>query len=237
MSDNNTKICIECNIGKPLIVFEKNKNRKDGRTNKCNKCIAKAKKKTKQEKIDGTYKKCRVPGFGMNDLTRHKKDKARTHWEAMLNRCYSGNYPTYAGCTVCDEWRLLSGFTQWFDENYIDGYELDKDLKVLGNKLYSPETCLFLSRQDNSIIKDRSLLRGLLPIGACKVNNRFRSTIGIMGESKHLGYFDTAEEASWTHLNAKYHHITDIAKKRTGEVKDALLRLAAKITTERDALK
>ena len=71
----------------------------------------------------------------------------------MLDRCYNKNHPRYKtygekGVKVCDEWHLFSNYMRWFDENHIDGYEVDKDF--CGLKLYSPETCRFVSKSDNS---------------------------------------------------------------------------------------
>lgn len=86
---------------------------------------------------------------------RVKKVKSKVYvlWTGMLQRCYyeksRDKNTTYKGCTVCDEWHNFQNFAKWFDENYIDGFDLDKDIKVDGNKVYSPEACIFVSRQDN----------------------------------------------------------------------------------------
>lgn len=99
---------------------------------------------------DGDYV-CRVEG---KTKTLHY-----TLWENMISRCYSEsslkNYPTYRGCTVCDEWRNFQVFAKWVDENYPnDGkrYQLDKDNKVKGNTCYSPDTCVFLTHAENSAV-------------------------------------------------------------------------------------
>lgn len=89
-------------------------------------------------------------------ITKSKKStKQYKTWIGMLERCYSEKlhkkHPTYIGCTVCDEWLNFQNFAEWFDENYIEGLSLDKDIKINGNKKYSPYTCLFVSREDNSI--------------------------------------------------------------------------------------
>ena len=78
---------------------------------------------------------------------------AYNRWHSMLDRCYNKNHPRYKtygekGIRVCDEWHLFSNYMKWFDENNIDGYEVDKDF--CGLKLYSPETCRFVSKSDNS---------------------------------------------------------------------------------------
>lgn len=103
------------------------------------------------------------------------KTNAYVVWCDMLRRCYSEKYhkkkPTYKGCSVCDEWLLFSNFKRWFDENYIDGYCLDKDIIVKGNKVYSPDTCCFVPKCINSLLTNRKMHRGLEPIGVSKTYN------------------------------------------------------------------
>jgi hypothetical protein len=76
-------------------------------------------------------------------------------WNRMLERCYSKSWlskpknANYKGCTVHPDWHNLQCFGEWFDKNYIEGYELDKDIKVDGNKVYGPDTCAFVSKEDN----------------------------------------------------------------------------------------
>jgi len=64
-------------------------------------------------------------------------------WISMLTRCYSKNYqlrhPTYKGCSVSDEWLLFSAFKSWMKKQDWDGKQLDKDLLISGNKIYSPD--------------------------------------------------------------------------------------------------
>ena len=80
--------------------------------------------------------------------------KAYQSWSNMLERCYLprrlNEYPTYRDCFVCNEWHNFQTFAAWHKENYIEGYHLDKDIKVDGNKIYSPDTCLFVSPIDNN---------------------------------------------------------------------------------------
>jgi len=76
-------------------------------------------------------------------------------WRNMIKRCYDAKtqkkQPTYIGCEVCVDWHDFQIFSKWFEVNKIDGFVLDKDTKVIGNKLYSPETCVFISPAANSI--------------------------------------------------------------------------------------
>jgi len=89
------------------------------------------------------------------------KNNKRTHayiiWYNMLKRCYCPKnhkkQPTYAGCTVAEEWHNFQNFAEWHEANYPkDGgsYDLDKDALVTGNKEYGPSTCRFLTHQQNT---------------------------------------------------------------------------------------
>jgi hypothetical protein len=81
------------------------------------------------------------------------KPKSYKVWHSMICRCYDeGNsyYHRYGGVgvSVCDDWLFFPNFKSWFDDNYIDGMQIDKDLS--GSKVYSPETCVFISRTENT---------------------------------------------------------------------------------------
>ncbi|MFQ2044170.1 hypothetical protein ACK34Y_04075 [Aeromonas veronii] len=83
---------------------------------------------------------------------------AYTCWQNMLKRCYyTRNTTSYNPASVCEEWKDFSNFLSWWKNNYVEGFELDKDFKSLmmfGNphqKLYSPETCQFIPKWMNLI--------------------------------------------------------------------------------------
>lgn len=96
-------------------------------------------------------------GIGSYKLTEKGKiTLAGSKWKSMLERCYctkyQTRYPTYLGCSVDEEWHNFQNFAEWFYETYPkDGlyYELDKDSLVQGNKVYSKNTCTWLSKKDN----------------------------------------------------------------------------------------
>jgi len=82
--------------------------------------------------------------------------EAYKRWQRMLERCYSERYlkdkPSYRDCYVCDDWLNFQNFAKWYFENKLDDMkdiELDKDIKVKGNKVYSPDTCMFVHRSLN----------------------------------------------------------------------------------------
>ncbi len=79
--------------------------------------------------------------------------RAYSRWNSILMRCYCNSYherfPTYKDCTVAKEWHNFQNFAKWFEENYIEGYHVDKDIKVKGNRVYGPDTCIFVTPQKN----------------------------------------------------------------------------------------
>lgn len=159
-----------------------------------------------------------VHGFGVNDadyvtgpvvegLTRQCPIYCK--WVSMIRRCYSREastkYPSYAGCTVCDEWRYFSAFRKWYvSQPQHEKYDLDKDIKVRGNKVYSPDTCLLVPAALNNFLRDVKG-GGKHPVGAHWVEDKgkFKSGILIDGKRKHLGYFETESEAADAYWKAK----------------------------------
>ena len=113
---------------------------------------------------NGAVKDVLVPsvyGVGYIGSGPHKAEisKNRTKeyatWQSMLQRCYDPKHhiknPNYKGCSVVKEWHNFQVFAPWFNEHYIDGYHLDKDIKVPGNKVYGPDTCTFVTQAENTV--------------------------------------------------------------------------------------
>jgi len=159
-----------------------------------------------------------VYGAGLNDadyITAQQIDgrtvlcPTYSKWKDMLKRAYSPTYqlknPTYKGCTTCTEWLTFSNFARWYSENVIECYDLDKDLKIKGNKLYSPETCLFVPHAINSLLNDSAAARGPYPVGVCydRSRGKLKVQISIDGKRRTLGRFTTKEAASKVYIKAK----------------------------------
>lgn len=108
-------------------------------------------------------KRSLICGFGVNDADYYTQTKSPRWrcpyyqtWHSMLNRCYNEKHlrrqPAYLGCSVCGEWHKFSVFKAWMIKQDWEGKELDKDLLVQGNKVYGPETCVFVSGLVNKFI-------------------------------------------------------------------------------------
>lgn len=163
----------------------------------------------------------RVVNIGINDtnfkITKNgKKLKSYEVWQCMLLRCYSRSKFTvaYESCSVCTEWLYFSNFKKWFDKNYIEGYHLDKDLLIKGNKIYSPETCCFIPQEINKLFTRRTRMRGDLPIGVSleRKTKGFVSSMTHNGESKYLGFYKTKEDAFLAYKREKERLIKELAE-------------------------
>lgn len=130
-------------------------------------------------------------------------------WMSMLTRCYSAKYqarqPTYIGCEVSPEWLTFSAFAVWFNENNVDGWQLDKDLKSQNNKIYGHDECLFVPQSVNKLLIGRDSCRGIYPKGVSfyKQSNKFLAEVRINGKKKRLGYCKTPELARTAYVEAK----------------------------------
>jgi hypothetical protein len=151
----------------------------------------------------------------------------------MLERCYSekhrDKHSAYAECTVCDEWHCYQTFAKWYEENYyiIDGerIHLDKDILVKGNKVYSPETCMFVPQRINMMFMDKSrVVDSDLPTGIRRSANGFTT----MYNTKWLGICKTLDDAISIYNIEKRIHIKQIIEeygnKLPSKVRSALLK-------------
>ena len=196
-----------------------------------------------KRQIGSVKKKSRlVYGVGINDYDGcvHEINgvnmESYASWQRMLYRCYGlKRYPSYVGCSVCDEWLHFSNFKKWFDENYVEGYQLDKDILVKGNKVYSPTTCCFVPPKINYILLNAKRARHDLPLGVHRVRGgKFYSTYS--GKHIYLGTFNTSEEAFQAYKQAKEAHIQEVATqyyndgKITEKVYNALMNYKVEIT-------
>lgn len=99
-------------------------------------------------------------------------------WHNMLQRCYDEKYqkkyPTYIGCGASEEFHNFQNFGDWNSKNYyeIEGEQmcLDKDILVKHNKIYSPETCVFVPQTINKLFTKRQNDRGESVIGTSPID-------------------------------------------------------------------
>lgn len=97
---------------------------------------------------DGLKGVCKVCKRSLDILYKVKKGQPHCRWVSIMTRCYTqsqSGYGSYGGkgVIVCDEWKNLDGFTEWYNRHSIKGWEIDKDIVGTGD-CYSPENCVFV---------------------------------------------------------------------------------------------
>ena len=166
----------------------------------------------------------------------------------MLTRCYSDKYhkkqPTYIGCNASKEFHNFQNFGCWDEENYytVEGQrmELDKDILVKHNKIYSPETCIYVPQTINKLFVKSDKTRGKSVIGTTPFNDKYMVQCGIInpetGKSKneYLGLYDTEQEAFEVYKYHKERNIRQVADYFKNEIPkrlyDGLYRYEVDIT-------
>lgn len=137
-----------------------------------------------------------VFGVGINDADYDVRYcPYYSTWSDMLRRCYyepyQKKYPTYVGCSVDETWKIFSRFKSWMEIQDWEGKQLDKDLLVGGNKVYSENTCIFINGAINTLLAARPSKSGLSR-GVCrKEGGRYMATCS----GKRLGVFNSEMEA------------------------------------------
>lgn len=153
-----------------------------------------------------------VYGVGVNDADYYVKpvvDGKRAAcpfyvvWSGILRRCYSNEWliksPTYKGCSICEDWKVFSNFKSWMEKQTWEGMEIDKDILVPGNKVYSPENCAFVDSMTNCFMLDCGAIRGKKNVGfhLCKEQSKFRARCSnpFTGKLEFIGRFSSESEA------------------------------------------
>jgi len=174
-----------------------------------------------------------VYGVGINDA-----DYVVTNclyyrkWKHMLRRCYSSNFhiqnPSYIGCTVYEEWKVFSNFKQWMMSQDWEGKELDKDILFPGNKVYSPDKCVFVDREVNELFskKNKHNVRGVHYVKRIDRYVLRTSTINSDKKAKYVGSYVTLEEAKIASDELRRNRIVNVANKQKDKrVKDTIMNL------------
>ena len=181
-------------------------------------------------------------GEGFDLGNKKLNEKAFKLWSHMLERCYSEKYkhsrPTYLNCHSSDNFKNLTFFKKWcvrqqgFNE---DGFMLDKDILVKGNKMYSEDTCCFVPVDLNNLFTLNQAKRGDLPLGVslsvCR--NKYLARLGGK-RGKTIGLFDNIDSAFSAYKFAKECRIKEMAilwkDKISDDVFNSLMNVNIEVT-------
>ena len=102
-----------------------------------------------------------------------------------------------------------------------EGWQLDKDLLVKGNKVYSESTCVFIPAEVNTLLTKRTASRGEHLIGVYwhKTNKAFKAQVSKnKGTQEYLGSFKTEIEAFNAYKQAKESFVKEQAEKYKSQI-------------------
>ena len=173
-----------------------------------------------------------------------RNTKGYALWCHMLERCYSNTikkkYPTYEGCEASENFKSYEYFYEWCNKQIgfnCDNFDLDKDLLIKGNKVYSESTCVFIPQEINTVLIKSTASRGEHLIGVCwsKTANAFKAQVNKgKGRREYLGYFKTELEAFNAYKKAKEDFVKEQANKFKSQIDEraynALMNYTVEIT-------
>ena len=133
-------------------------------------------------------------------------------WMGMIRRCYdpsNQDYKTYGklGVIVCDRWLcfenfendlpFIPGYDEWL--NNVNEYNLDKDYLQQGvphsQKVYSPTTCMFITKYNNAIQMNFDYRGNNAGIGFNTKSNGDISYVAHANGSARVGTYDSFDAA------------------------------------------
>ena len=155
-----------------------------------------------------------VHGIGFKGMDYPSYDgekmlKEYSLWKGMLLRCtnkYWIKKPTYENVTCSENFKSYTFFYEWCNKqvgfknvdekgNY---WQLDKDLLIKGNKIYSENVCVFVPQKLNLLLIKYDAKRGDYPIGVSWEEKRGKFQTSCQdnyGVARNLGRYYTVEES------------------------------------------
>ncbi len=198
-------------------------------------------------------KKRKICGVGVNDYEGVIRSQGEIMyeyvvWSDMIRRCYSvkerSRLPTYAGyqaepyfhyfTNFLNFIKTLKGFNQRDEKGKV--FEMDKDLLIKGNTIYSRSSICFLPSDVNKFLTKSNRSRGKYPIGVSyhKSVCKYVASINLEGKLKHLGCFNDQYEAFHAYKLAKEAAAKRLAEKYKNSIDqrafDALLNFVVEET-------
>lgn len=161
--------------------------------------------------------------LGEGEYNNQNCKKEYEYWRGMIRRCYDPYYVnkhlTYKDCFVEEYFHCFQNFVEWIKSEYPninEDIELDKDILEKGNKIYDREHIILIPKRINSLFVKCNLNRGRLPIGVCyhEATDKYMvqcSTLDNKKKSKHLGCYNTIEEAFLAYKTFKENYIKRVA--------------------------
>jgi hypothetical protein len=153
-------------------------------------------------------------------------------WKRMLRYCLKDvkpdkNIPINKNEEVCLEWLNFQNFAKWYDENYypIAGQTMHINNNIIkpGNKIYSPDTCLFVPRNIDRLF---STNKYNLPQGIGKHKNKYSIQHKTFKERNITKFgINSLEEAIGIITEIKINELKELVDKYKNEIPANVLEI------------
>ena len=146
-----------------------------------------------------------------NKLSHQKQPlqkEAYKVWSSMHYR--AGNIEGYLDVTISDDWYEFENFYNWYVVSYVEGWQLDKDILVQGNREYSPNTCLMVPAVINSLFTRSKSKHGYKGVFFDKRNNKYYAQMRIDGKTKQYGSSSDPKVAHQYFIEIRRERISDL---------------------------
>jgi hypothetical protein len=165
-----------------------------------------------------------IYGLGFIGEGIHKAAPTQIYqiWRHIFRRCYGNElkFSSWKDCSIIEEWHNFQNFAEWYKNNYIDGFSLDKDILIQNNRIYGPNTCCFVPDQINQLFRKNDNLKYPQGIKFDSRRNTYNVYFTYFGKNKHFGTFLNMESA-YNHFKiVKKEYIIEIAELWKKEIKE-----------------
>lgn len=156
-----------------------------------------------------------------------KQTSCYRSWVNMFHRCYNEKFhkknKTYIDCEVDERFYCFQDFAKWYYDNTwgdIDSFDVDKDILVKGNKLYSPETCCLVDDRLNGLFVKPSDNNLQIGVYYDKRINKYVPQLKEYNTHKYYGIYDDPIDAFYVYKKEKERLIKDVANQYKNKYED-----------------
>jgi hypothetical protein len=140
-----------------------------------------------------------------------EKKKAKNRFNSMMYRC-NKNLEGYEFTTISNEWHDFNNYCYWVTLNFVEGWEIDKDILSGSDKSYSPDTCLMVPREINALFRSSKSKYGK-GVYFDKRDNKYYAQMRIDGKTKNCGSSSTAEGAHKLYVEQRKIHLQELLER------------------------
>ena len=157
------------------------------------------------------------------------RESAQEAWHSIkgrISRSYRKRNESYLECKLSSEWEDFENFLKWYSKNYVQGWQIDKDLFGWDTKMYSSQTCCFIPARLNSFLVNlRAIFEGEMHGWYYRDKyGVFVASVSDTGRKKiHLGHFKSEYGAKIAYISGKFKILDSIVNDYKNQLPNATL--------------